>query len=128
MGRFVGGRRRRRGSLLDGDGDDDDPMSGVANLFDAAMVFALAFIVMMASSYGLTQVFNPKTASATIVTKSVNGKVTVTKIYRTPSGMKVEKYKEVAKAKRGGVQLGGMKKVGGTVYKTKSGKYIWVPG
>ena len=33
--------RRRRLGLL-GDPEDDDPMSGVANLFDTAMVFAVA--------------------------------------------------------------------------------------
>ena len=32
----------RRGRFLKNNGDDDDPMSGMANLFDLAMVFAVA--------------------------------------------------------------------------------------
>ncbi len=119
-------RRRRRRRFLNGD-DNDDPLAGVANLFDAAMVFALAFIITMSSSYGLTKILSPKTSEATIITKTTTGKVTVTKIYRTPSGLKVEKFKEVARAKRGGAQLGHMKKLGGAVYKAGN-RYIWVPG
>ena len=40
--------RQRRRSRLSHDGEDDDPMSVVSNLFDVAMVFALA---LMAVSY-----------------------------------------------------------------------------
>ncbi len=119
-------RRRRRRRFLNPDGDDD-PLTGVANLFDAAMVFALAFIITMSASYGLTKVLNPKVSEATIITKTTSGKVVVTKVYRTPSGVKVERFKEVTRAKRGGAQLGQMKKVGGTVYKVGK-KYVWVPG
>jgi len=119
-------RRRRRRRFLNPD-EDDDPLTGVANLFDAAMVFALAFIITMSASYGLTKVLNPKVSEATIITKTTSGKVVVTKVYRTPSGVKVERFKEVTRAKRGGAQLGQMKKVGGTVYKVGK-KYVWVPG
>ncbi|MHC1580393.1 DUF2149 domain-containing protein [Methanopyrus sp.] len=125
MPRYL--RRRRRRRFLGGDDGDDDPLTGVANLFDAAMVFALAFILTMSASYGLTKVLNPKVSQATIITKTTSGKVVVTKVYRTPSGIKVEKFKEVTRAKRGGAQLGQMKKMGGTVYKVGK-KYIWVPG
>ncbi|WP_456481744.1 DUF2149 domain-containing protein [Methanopyrus sp.] len=125
MPRYL--RRQRRRRFLDDGDNDDDPLTGVANLFDAAMVFALAFIITMSSSYGLTKILSPKTSEATIITKTTTGKVTVTKIYRTPSGLKVERFKEVARAKRGGAQLGQMKKLGGTVYKAGR-KYIWVPG
>ncbi len=124
MPRYL--RRRRRRRFLNPD-EDDDPLTGVANLFDAAMVFALAFIITMSASYGLTKVLNPKVSEATIITKTTSGKVVVTKVYRTPSGVKVERFKEVTRAKRGGAQLGQMKKVGGTVYKVGK-KYVWVPG
>ena len=36
--------RQRRRNRLAHDGEDDDPMSVVSNLFDVAMVFALSLI------------------------------------------------------------------------------------
>ena len=41
---------RRKNRLKNG-GDDDDPLSGMANLFDVAMVFAVALMVALVSRY-----------------------------------------------------------------------------
>ena len=38
--------------------DDDDPMSVVSNLFDVAMVFALALMVALVSRYNMTEMFS----------------------------------------------------------------------
>jgi hypothetical protein len=48
---FLGAEwmRRRRLGLL-GDPEDDDPMSGVANLLDTAMVFAVALLLALVVS------------------------------------------------------------------------------
>ena len=40
------------------DGEDDDPMSVVSNLFDVAMVFALALMVALVSRYNMTEMFS----------------------------------------------------------------------
>lgn len=46
--------RRHRLGLL-GDSEDDDPMSGVANLFDTAMVFAVALLLALVMSYNVPE-------------------------------------------------------------------------
>ena len=45
--------RQRRRNRLAHDGEDDDPMSVVSNLFDVAMVFALALMVALVSRYNM---------------------------------------------------------------------------
>jgi hypothetical protein len=37
------------------DTGDDDPMSGVANLFDVAMIFAIGLLVVALTHFGLTE-------------------------------------------------------------------------
>ena len=54
----AGGSRKR--------GRDEDPMSGVANLFDVAMVFAVALLIALVSSYHITELLDP-TKDVTIV-------------------------------------------------------------
>ena len=49
--------KRRNKSML-AEADDDDPMSVVSNLFDVAMVFALALMVALVSRYNMTEMFS----------------------------------------------------------------------
>lgn len=58
--------------------DDNDPMSVVSNLFDVAMVFAVALMVALVSRYQMDEVFsqedftmvkNPGKANMEIITK-----------------------------------------------------------
>lgn len=67
----------RRRKLL-GNSDDNDPMSVVSNLFDVAMVFAVALMVALVSRYNMTEVFsqenftmvkNPGKENMEIITK-----------------------------------------------------------
>ncbi|RLG26036.1 hypothetical protein DRN85_04160 [Methanosarcinales archaeon] len=55
-------KRRKRGKRR----FDEDPMSGVANLFDVAMIFAVALLIALVSSYQITDLLNP-TQDVTIV-------------------------------------------------------------
>lgn len=48
----------RRQRLLLGKSGDTDPMSVVSNLFDVAMVFAVALMVALASRYNMTEMFS----------------------------------------------------------------------
>ena len=48
---------RRRQIRLSHD-EDDDPMSVVSNLFDAAMVFAVALMVALVTHYKMTEMFS----------------------------------------------------------------------
>ena len=47
--------RRRR---ILGSSEDTDPMSVVSNLFDVAMVFAVALMVALVSRYNMTEMFS----------------------------------------------------------------------
>lgn len=58
--------------------EDNDPMSVVSNLFDVAMVFAVALIVALVSRYNMTEMFsqedftmvkNPGKENMEIITK-----------------------------------------------------------
>ncbi len=68
---------RRRRSLLRRS-EDSDPMSVVSNLFDVAMVFAVALMVALVSRYNMTEMFsqedftmvkNPGKENMEIITK-----------------------------------------------------------
>lgn len=67
----------RRRSLLRRS-EDNDPMSVVSNLFDVAMVFAVALMVALVSRYNMTEMFsqedftmvkNPGKENMEIITK-----------------------------------------------------------
>lgn len=51
--------RRRQGLGRLGPRDEEDLLSGVANLFDVAMVFALGFMVALISALNLLDLFAP---------------------------------------------------------------------
>ena len=69
--------RKHRNRLLHDDGDVD-PMSTVANLFDVAMVFAVALMVALVARFNLSELFtkedftmvkNPGKADMEIITR-----------------------------------------------------------
>lgn len=108
--------RRRRRSLLNRK-EDSDPMSVVSNLFDVAMVFAVALMVALVSRYNMTEMFsqqdftmvkNPGKEDMEIITKEGE------KINRyTPSD---DQSDSQSKGKRVG-----------TAYQLESGDIIYVP-
>ena len=98
--------------------EDSDPMSVVSNLFDVAMVFAVALMVALVSRYNMTEMFsqedftmvkNPGKENMEIITKE---------------GQKINKYtpSENQDAKNG--KKG--KKVG-IAYELDNGEIIYVP-
>lgn len=97
--------------------DDNDPMSVVSNLFDVAMVFAVALMVALVTRFNMTEMFskedftmvkNPGKDNMEIITKEG------TKINRyTPSESQEQNGK---KGKRIGV-----------AYEMENGQVIYVP-
>ena len=96
---------------------DSDPMGTVANLFDVAMVFAVALMVALVSRFNMTEMFskedftmvkNPGKENMEIITKEVQ---------------EIKKYtpseEQESSGKRG-------KKVG-VAYQLESGEIIYVP-
>ena len=111
-------RRNTHLSFGVGNEEEDDPMSVVSNLFDVAMVFAVALMVALVSRYNMTEMFsqedftmvkNPGKENMEIITKEGQ------KINRyTPS--EDQSKKSGTKGKRVGV-----------AYELDNGEIIYVP-
>ena len=109
---------KRRNNTLMKSADDDDPMSVVSNLFDVAMVFAVALMVALVTRYNMTEMFsqedftmvkNPGKENMKIITKEGQ------KINRyTPS--EDQSHADGTKGKRVGV-----------AYELENGEIIYVP-
>lgn len=109
--------KRKNRSMLNM-AEEDDPMSVVSNLFDVAMVFAVALMVALVTRYNMTEMFskedftmvkNPGKENMEIITKEGE------KINRyTPS--EDQSNADGAKGKRVGV-----------AYELENGEIIYVP-
>ena len=107
--------RRRR---LIGKEEESDPMSEVGNLFDVAMVFAVALMVALVTRYDMTEMFSQE--DFTIVKNP--GKENMEIISK--EGQKINRYtpsedQDKASGKRG-------RKVG-IAYELENGEIIYVP-
>jgi len=106
-------RQRRLGLILE---DEDDPMTSVANLFDAAMVFAVALLVALVLSYNIPELLDPD-ASVTIVKNP--GKPDMQVIIKDHETIKVLNATEKI--------AGGQGRKIGTAYRLETGEVIYVP-
>ena len=107
-------KKKRR--LLN-EGEDHDPLSVLTNLFDVAMVFAVALMVALVTRFDMTEVFsredftmvkNPGTEQMEIITKK---------------GDNIEKYtpsKEKSENNSRGRKVG-------VAYQLENGEIIYVP-
>jgi hypothetical protein len=96
--------------------EDTDPLSVVVNLFDVAMVFAVALMVAMVMHIGMTEVFTQE--DYTIVKNPGKDNMEII----TKEGNKINKYtpsEEQSAGKKG-------KKVG-IAYELENGEIIYVP-
>lgn len=109
-------RRYRRTGLLN-DPEDQNPMTGVANLFDVAMVFSVALLVALVMSYHLPELLNS------------NEDITIVK---NPGA---EDMKIIIKDQGKPIEVlnmtnyigGGAGEALGTAYKLADGRVIYVP-
>ncbi|WP_020531916.1 DUF2149 domain-containing protein [Flexithrix dorotheae] len=108
--------KRRRNKFLNSP-VDDDPISSVANLFDVAMVFAVALMVALVTRFNISEIFteedftmvkNPGKANMEIITKK---------------GEEITRYKS-NNSSQGSGNKG--KRVG-TAYELENGEIIYVP-
>lgn len=96
--------------------EDTDPLSVVVNLFDVAMVFAVALMVAMVMHMGMTEVFTQE--DYTIVKNPGKDNMEII----TKEGDKINKYtpsSEQSSGKKG-------RKVG-IAYELENGEIIYVP-
>ena len=98
--------------------EDSDPMSVVSNLFDVAMVFAVALMVALVSRYNMTEMFsqedftmvkNPGKENMEIITKE---------------GQKINKY---TPSENQDTKIGKKGKKVGIAYELDNGEISYVP-
>ena len=96
---------------------DSDPMGTVANLFDVAMVFAVALMVALVTRFNMTEMFSKE--DFTMVKNPGNENMEII----TKEGQEIKRYtpseEQETSGKRG-------KKVG-VAYQLESGEIIYVP-
>ncbi len=107
----------RKSRRLIANHDEHDPLSVLTNLFDVAMVFAVALMVALVSHFNMTELFskedftmvkNPGTKQMEIITKK---------------GEKIESYKSSDQTNASGSKG---KRVG-TAYQLENGEIIYIP-
>lgn len=108
--------KKHRNPLLHADGDVD-PMSTVANLFDVAMVFAVALMVALVARFNMTEIFskddftmvkNPGKADMEIITRE---------------GNQIKRYTPSENQEQSGTRG---RRVG-TAYELENGEIIYIP-
>ena len=111
-------RRRNRNSALRTSDSDLDPMSVVGNLFDVAMVFAVALMVALVGRYQMTELFSKE--DFTIVKNP--GKENMEII--TKEGQQINRYTPSEDQSASDSPRG--RKVG-TAYELENGEIIYIP-
>ena len=106
---------KRRAKRFVFDSDDTDPLSGMANLFDIAMIFAVALMVAMTTYFQVSELLTQD--DVTMVKNP--GKENMEII--------IKKGKEISRYKAGkGTGEGKGKRVG-VAYELENGQIIYVP-
>ncbi len=106
-------RRRFSGP---GHNADDDPLAGVANLFDASIVFIVAMMLALFSALNMLDLLDPK-SEVTIAKKGADGRVDVL----------TKKGAEIKVSRVSDKPLSGAGKRLGTAYQLPDGKVVYVP-
>lgn len=108
--------RKRRRSLLNRS-EDSDPMSVVSNLFDVAMVFAVALMVALVSRYNMTEMFSQE--DFTMVKNPGKDNMEII----TKEGEEINRYTPSEDQS----ESGNKGKRVGTAYQLESGDIIYLP-
>ena len=99
-------------------GADDDPMSVVSNLFDVAMVFAVALMVALVSRFNMTEIFSQE--DFTMVKNPGKDNMEII----TKEGQTINRYTPSEDQSQNDGKKG--KRVG-TAYELENGEIIYVP-
>ena len=112
--RFM--RRRRMDGTSGAEAPLEDPISGVANLFDASVVFIVSMMIALFTAYNILELLDP-TSEVTITKKTPDGKIEMI----TKKGKEIKVTKVTDRRLSGeGVRLG-------VAYQLKDGRVIYVP-
>ena len=110
--KFLKRRRQSEGYMT----PLEDPLSGVANLFDASIVFIVSMMIALFMAYNMLDLVDPN-SEVTIAKKTADGRVEVI----------TKKGKEITARKVTDRNLSGQGRRLGTAYKLKDGRVIYVP-
>jgi len=113
MNRRFGLKRRRYQHLLNG--EEHDPLAGVSNLFDVAMVFAVALLIALFARVPAHELFDREAARAT----SDSSKQRADSI--PDEGDQLERFQI------GDREAGGKGQRLGVAYKLPTGEIVYVP-
>ena len=95
---------------------DDDPMTGVANLFDIGLVFIVGLLITLFSAYRLQDLFD-RTSEMTIMKQNASGEMEVI----IKQGTQIKATKVTRETARGmGNRLG-------VAYRLEDGSMVYVP-
>ena len=95
---------------------DDDPMTGVANLFDIGLVFIVGLLLTLFSAYRLQDLFD-QTSEMTIMKQHESGEMEIiTKKGTKVKAMKVSKTRTAGQGERLGI-----------AYRLDDGSMVYVP-
>ena len=109
--------RRKRSALLNNSIHREDPLSGVANLFDASIVFAVGIMVAAVQAFSLMQVLSPNAEFTIIKKNNQTGETEV--IEKTKQEIKIKKLSQDQKSGPG-TRLG-------VAYQLPDGSVVYVP-
>lgn len=99
------------------DDNEEDPLSGIANLFDVSVVFIVGLMISLFSVYRMGDLVNPDT-EVTMVVTNPNGEQEIIK----KKGTEIEAYRVTPEELAGGdgERLG-------VAYRLPDGQVIYVP-
>ncbi len=107
--------KKKRGTPS-GDLGENDPMTGVANLFDIGLVFIVGLIITLFTGYHLQDLFSEK-SELTIMKKTENGQMEIiTKKGKKIKAIKVTEEKACGRGERLGI-----------AYRLEDGTMVYVP-
>jgi hypothetical protein len=95
----------------------EDPLSGVANLFDASIVFAVGLMVALVQAFSLTRLLDPNTELTITAKNRQTGQLEI--VEKTRNSIKVRKVTEQQQAGEG-TRLG-------VAYQLPNGTVVYVP-
>ena len=97
-------------------GGEDDPLGGVANLFDIGLVFIVGLIITLFTAYHLQDIFSSR-SEMTIMKKTESGQMEII----IKKGKKIKAYKVSREKTKGkGERLG-------VAYRLEDGSVVYVP-
>jgi hypothetical protein len=107
--------QRRRRFALEGEALED-PIAGVANLFDASIVFIVSMMIALFMAYNMMDLLDP-TSEVTMVKKNAKGEMEIV----------TKRGKEIKVSKVTDEKLSGRGERLGTAYKLPDGRVVYVP-